>query len=97
MPSPTPPSRLHARVHGLVQGVFFRDTTRQRARALGLTGWVRNLRSGDVEIHVCGPEDKVEELIRRCWEGPHAAQVADVQVEDIEPEPFQGFSARATQ
>lgn len=83
-------------ISGKVQGVFYRRWTETTARSLGLTGWVRNLRSGDVEIHVSGPDDKIEEMIRRCWEGPHAAEVANVRVEDIEPEVAQGFSARAT-
>lgn len=84
-------------ITGTVQGVLYRRWTETTARSLGLTGWVRNLRTGDVEIHVSGPEDKVDEMVRRCWEGPPAAQVAAVQVEDIEAEAVPGFSARATQ
>ena len=42
--------RLHAIVHGQVQGVYFRDSTRQTAKRLGLTGWVRNLPDGAVEV-----------------------------------------------
>jgi len=83
-------------ISGRVQGVFFRGWTETTARSLGLTGWVRNLTTGEVEIHVSGPPEKVDEMIRRCWEGPPAAEVADVQSEDIEPETAQGFSARAT-
>ena len=83
-------------ISGTVQGVFYRRWTETTARSLGLTGWVRNLRSGDVEIHVSGPQDKVDEMIRRCWEGPPAAQVTAVRVEDIEAEAVPGFSARAT-
>jgi acylphosphatase len=83
-------------ISGKVQGVFYRHWTETTARALGLDGWVRNLRSGEVEIHVSGPEDKVGEMIRRCWEGPPAAEVSDIQVEDAEADPVHGFSARAT-
>ena len=83
-------------ISGNVQGVFYRRWTEATARSLGLTGWVRNLRSGEVEIHISGPPEKVDEMIRRCWEGPPAAQVADVRTEDIEPETVQGFSAHAT-
>jgi acylphosphatase len=83
-------------VSGTVQGVFYRRWTETTARSLGLTGWVRNLRGGDVEIHVSGPEDKVDEMIRRCWEGPPAAQVSGILVEEIEAEEVPGFSARAT-
>ena len=83
-------------ISGRVQGVYYRHWTETTARSLGLTGWVRNLRDGDVEIHVTGSEDKVEELIRRCWEGPPAAAVTDIRVEEIETEDVPGFSARAT-
>jgi len=83
-------------VSGTVQGVFYRRWTETNARSLGLTGWVRNLRGGDVEIHVSGPEDRVEEMIRRCWQGPQAARVSGVLVEEIEMEDVPGFSARAT-
>jgi acylphosphatase len=83
-------------IGGKVQGVFYRGWTEATARSLGLTGWVRNLRNGEVEIHVTGPQDRVEELIRRCWEGPPAARVTGVQVEDIEAEAIPGFSAQST-
>jgi acylphosphatase len=83
-------------ISGKVQGVFYRGWTETTARSLGLGGWVRNLRSGKVEIHATGSQEKIEELVRRCWEGPPSARVTDVEVEDIEPEEVQGFSARAT-
>lgn len=83
-------------ISGKVQGVFYRRWSETTARALGLSGWVRNLRSGEVEIHVSGPEDKVEEMVRRCWDGPAAAEVSDIAVEQIEADPVQGFSARST-
>ena len=83
-------------ISGKVQGVFYRHWTETTARSLGLEGWVRNLRSGEVEIHVSGADDKVDEMIRRCWDGPPHAQVNDIQVDDVEPEAIQGFSARAT-
>ena len=84
-------------ISGKVQGVYYRHWTETMARSLGLTGWVRNLHSGDVEVHVSGPEDKVDEMIRRCREGPPAAEVTGIRVEDIEAEDVTGFSARATQ
>lgn len=72
--------RVHLLVQGEVQGVFYRASTRDEALRLGLTGWVRNLESGDVEAEVEGPEERVEALVRWCWKGPPAATVSDVKV-----------------
>lgn len=83
-------------VSGRVQGVFYRQWTVNEARALGLAGWVRNLRSGEVELLASGPEEAVRELIRKCHEGPPAAAVETVRVEDAEPEAVTGFEARPT-
>jgi acylphosphatase len=83
-------------IKGKVQGVFYRAWTEQNARALGLSGWVRNLRSGDVEVVVTGPDELIDDLIRRCWHGPPAAKVSDIQVEPVEAEPLSGFFVRPT-
>jgi len=83
-------------VSGKVQGVFYRGWTEATARALGLNGWVRNLRSGDVEILASGPEERVEELIGLCREGPATARVQGVRVEEVEDRPEPGFSTRPT-
>ena len=55
-------NRIIIQVYGLVQGVFFRYTTRKIARNLGLTGIVKNLPNGSVYIEAEGPEDKLTEL-----------------------------------
>lgn len=73
--------RAHLIISGWVQGVAFRYYTRDIARRLGLTGWVRNLRDGSVEAVFEGEEAKVEEMLRWCHEGPPAARVNQVQVE----------------
>jgi acylphosphatase len=83
-------------VSGRVQGVFYRNWTVGEARALGLAGWVRNLRSGEVEIHAEGAEEAIAALVERCREGPPAARVVDVRVEEADEEPFDSFNARAT-
>ncbi|MBU6427726.1 MAG: acylphosphatase [Cyanobacteria bacterium REEB65] len=72
--------RLHAYVRGVVQGVFFRQSTTERARELGLGGWVRNLPDGRVELLAEGPRPKVEELLAFAHIGPPAAQVASLEV-----------------
>ena len=68
------------RIHGKVQGVWYRGWTVEQARELGLTGWVRNRRDGTVEAIVCGAEDRVDELVRRCHNGPKHAKVVGVIV-----------------
>ncbi len=67
--------RLHVLVTGRVQGVFYRDGTIERARELGLTGWVKNLPDGRVEIVAEGPRDLLEALLTWCREGPTFARV----------------------
>jgi acylphosphatase len=64
-----------------VQGVFFRDSTRQKAEELGLAGWVRNMPDGQVEALFEGPSDKVEEIVRWCKEGPQRASVENVDTD----------------
>ena len=85
-------------VHGRVQGVWFRGWTVDQARALGLDGWVRNRRDGSVEILASGPDQAVATLIDRCREGPPAARVERVDVEDSDetPSPPPGFAQRPT-
>ncbi len=72
--------RAHIWVSGRVQGVYYRATTCDVARRLRLTGWVRNLPDGRVEIVAEGPEDSLKALIDWCWEGPPLAKVEDVEV-----------------
>ncbi len=72
--------RVHILVSGKVQGVFYRATTKEVADRLGLTGWVRNLPDGRVEIVAEGEEDALKNLISWCWEGPPLARVDNVEV-----------------
>ena len=73
-------ARAHVFVSGRVQGVFFRDHTRRWASSLGLTGWVRNVYDGRVELIAEGEKGKVESLIDRLREGPPIARVENVEV-----------------
>jgi len=75
-----PVKRVHVHVSGRVQGVNYRRFTQQAARALGITGWVRNLPDRRVEFVAEGDEEKLEELVRRCREGPTLAIVRDMEV-----------------
>ncbi len=74
-------ARAHIRIKGIVQGVFFRAYTRDKANALGLTGWVRNRPDGSVEVAVEGEKGDIDELIKWCHKGPPGAMVKDVTVE----------------
>ena len=79
------------RVKGRVQGVFYRNWTVEQARALDVAGWVRNRRDGSVEILAAGEGQAVEALIGLCREGPPAADVESVEVENSAeeaPSPF---------
>lgn len=82
-------------VSGKVQGVFYRASTAERARALGITGYARNLPDGRVEVLACGDEAKVKELIEWLWQGPPAAKVSAVDVQDRDAtEAPQDFATR---
>ncbi|MCX7756786.1 MAG: acylphosphatase [candidate division WOR-3 bacterium] len=73
-------ARVHIIVSGRVQGVFFRDFTRRHARQLAVTGWVKNLPNGDVEIVAEGKKKKLLELIEAVKIGPQYAEVTDCKV-----------------
>ena len=82
------------RVSGLVQGVFFRQTTRERAMLLNITGWVRNLPDGSVEGRATGDAVMLETF--RTWlnHGPVAATVLKLEWEETELQHFDGFHIR---
>ena len=67
-------------IHGWVQGVYFRAFTRDQARSLGLTGWVRNRRDGTVEALFEGEKDKVDEMVAWCKRGSPSSRVEQVEV-----------------
>ena len=81
-------------VHGLVQGVFFRETVRRQAMARGVAGWIRNTREGTVEAAFEGETEAVEALVALCHDGPRGARVDRVEVTDEAPEGLPGFSIR---
>lgn len=68
-------STLHVRVTGVVQGVGFRWFVRERARRLGLAGWVRNVADGSVEVVAEGDPGQIELLRGELWKGPDGSRV----------------------
>lgn len=82
------------RVFGRVQGVFFRQWAVNQARALGVSGWVRNCPDGTVEAHVTGEEGAVAKMIEAMRQGPSQARVEDVMIDNVEPEDVSGFSVK---
>jgi len=75
-----PATRAHVYVHGRVQGVFFRATTRDKAIALGVKGWVKNCLDGSVEAVFEGEKDIVEKIVNWCKKGPEGAFVNHIDV-----------------
>jgi acylphosphatase len=87
-------TRARVRVTGRVQGVFFRSEARDRARSLGVAGWVRNARDGSVEAEFEGPRQRVSSMVDWCRRGTSLAQVDDVAVEWSEPQGERTFEIR---
>lgn len=87
--------RAHIFVSGKVQGVFFRENTRQKAEKLGVAGFVKNLKDGRVEAVLEGEREKVEKMIKWTKRGPMWAQVKDLEVswEDYQGE-FKEFEIK---
>ena len=81
-------------VRGRVQGVFFRDSVRERARAHGVSGWISNRSDGAVEAVLEGRADHVDRVVRFCRIGPRQAQVDSVDVQEEAPEGVSGFEIR---
>jgi len=84
-------SCFHAKVTGRVQGVFFRDSARQHAHSLGVTGWVRNLDDGSVELMACGDSSQVDAFLNWLWKGPPMASVDNVAYQEVAYQQFKDF------
>ena len=76
-------------VSGRVQGVFYRDTTRQQAEKLQLTGYAKNLSDGRVEVIACGPESSVDQLCEWLWTGSEYSSVSNVDCQEIDHSKFE--------
>ncbi len=87
--------RAELKIQGRVQGVFYRQSTKETALRLGLTGWARNCPDGSVEAVFEGGKETVDAAIEWCRQGPPAARVTEVAVDwqDFQGE-FSGFGIR---
>ncbi len=79
---------LRLEIRGKVQGVSFRESMRQEATRLGITGWVRNRKDTSVEAWIQGDEKAVAELAAWADVGPELANVSQVKTEKVEPDPL---------
>jgi acylphosphatase len=85
------PECRHFWVSGKVQGVFFRASTREQAVRLQLTGWVRNLSDGRVEVYACGEPAQLTVLERWLQHGPEMAEVDSLKVTAEDYTEYTGF------
>jgi acylphosphatase len=86
--------RRHVVVHGRVQGVFFRDTTRRQASSRGVSGWVGNRPDGAVEAVFEGAPEAVQSMVDLARSGPRGAEVERVEEWEEPPEGLTGFRVR---
>lgn len=80
-------------ISGKVQGVFYRQSTLEKARQLELSGFARNLPDGRVEVVAEGEKNQLQQLLDWCWQGPERARVDDIElIPDHATQEFNGFS-----
>ena len=83
---------VHIVIKGKVQGVFFRASAKEIAERLGLVGWVKNTRQGDVEALITGSKEAVAQFIGWCKKGPSRAHVSEVVTAEKDLENFSSFT-----
>lgn len=79
-------------ISGKVQGVYYRQSTKNKAEELGIKGTAENLKTGEVEIFACGDEEALAEFEKWLWIGPPLAKVDRVEKTEFFPSDFQNFS-----
>lgn len=86
--------RCRVVVRGLVQGVWFRESTRRQAESVGVSGWVRNREDGTVEAVFEGEPHAVAQCVSWCRMGPPSAEVTGIDVFEEAPQGERGFLVR---
>lgn len=79
-------------ITGKVQGVYYRQSTKEKARELGVTGFVKNLPDGSVQVIATGTTGQLNSLAHWCKQGPARAKVDDVKMKEIPAQVFTGFT-----
>ena len=88
-------TNVHVIISGRVQGVFFRQSTKQKAEQLGIAGWVKNTRDGCVEAIFEGEEQLVNQIVEWCHHGPSFSKVNNVEIKKQNPiNGFDNFSIK---
>lgn len=85
---------IRIKVEGRVQGVFYRQSTQEKALKLGIKGTVRNCEDDSVEIIATGTKEQLDNLISWCWKGPPKANVTNVITQELSLQPFNNFSIK---
>ncbi len=85
---------VHVRVSGNVQGVFYRSFTKEKAKELGVNGWVRNIPGGGVEAVLEGERQKVGELLKCMKTGPSGSMVLSMEFSELENKNYNDFEIR---
>jgi acylphosphatase len=83
---------LRIRITGRVQGVFFRQSTKEIAQVLDVKGTVRNCEDHSVEVIATAPKEQLDQFINWCRQGPPKAIVSGVETEELSLQPFKKFS-----
>ncbi len=83
---------IQIKISGRVQGVFFRQSAKEKADSLGIKGTVRNCEDDSVEIIATGTKEQLDELGEWCWKGPARAIVTDVNTQELSLQEFKNFS-----
>ena len=83
---------LKIKIEGQVQGVFFRQSTQEKVRELGIKGTVQNCEDDSVEIIATGTKEQLDKLVAWCWEGPPKAKVINVTAQELSLQQFYNFS-----
>ena len=77
---------VHISVYGEVQGTGFRTWSKEQADKFSLSGWTRKASDGSIEIFSLGEEDKINDFVSICWDGPNMAFIDEVLVKDTNPD-----------